>query len=399
MFSVRRTFLVLVVVALAAGLASQVDAAFWIGGPSAALKFNNDGTDAAVTATDGRITSVQGLAFAGGQLYIYSYTPGLTLRFDSITGSVDPTWSINDPNNKPVDLVVGPDGKFYAVVITTGVGRQIARYNSDGSFDKIFIARGASGETEAQTAKWGPDGKFYLNAAGGEKKITRWNADGSFDKVFADTGAAGMSNPTGFTFDGLGRLYVGDFTAGKAPFRFNADGSYDMTLAECGYAEQMLDWIDEKLAANPVEGITTWDPGTNTWTALQDPPYTWSHGFVVEPSGTPGPGWIKLTVTFLDFGGDKTLQPVRVQVMQNGSPVGDPITKFLDNQDAFIVDNLVAGTYSLVVSSSKCPDATVSGIQVLSGQEKAETVSLKNGDVDGDKTITSTDLSPIIKNL
>jgi len=167
------------------------------------------------------------------------------------------------------------------------MGRQVARYNADGSFDTMFVPKGTNGVNEAAYVEFGPDGKLYVGAGPAERSITRWNADGTFDTVFANCGAAGMDNPTGFTFDSLGRVYVADYTNGKAPVRFKADGSFDMKLADVGYAEHAMDWIGGNLASNPVEGIRVWNEATNTWSDLPNPTMVWTQGFAAEPVPEP----------------------------------------------------------------------------------------------------------------
>lgn len=111
---------VLAVLALVVLGVSQACAEFWVGKGAVAYRYNNDGTLTGITASDSRIGTVQGLAYRGGNIYAFDYGAGVTLRFNVSTGAVDSSWSITDSVNKPLDITVGPDGKFYLVVVTVG---------------------------------------------------------------------------------------------------------------------------------------------------------------------------------------------------------------------------------------------------------------------------------------
>ena len=390
MFAVRSLLLRWVALAVVLAWPTAGQTAFWTGKGAVAVKYNDDGTSAGVTVSDARIASVQWLMYDSGKLYVVDYGSGKVLRFDTTTRAVDPAWIISDTTNKPLRIVIGPDGKFCVVVVTTGVGRQVARYNSDGTFDKILITNGTA-TGEASDLHWGSNGKLYV-MAGADRKLYRFNADGTFLDTFADLGSMWMLNPTDFTWDESGRVYIGDYAAGKGIVRLKADGSYDITLADPGTGEHALGWLNGRLVANPSEGIKVWDEPTNTWTDVQRPPVSWTQGMAVEPTTFPEPGWIKVHVTLSDFAGEASLSPVKIELMQSGVSVAS-VSVFLDGSGNYIWPKLDAGIYDVAVSANGWLRKVVSGVMVDNNTETLCSVSLTNGDVDGDNEITSTDLS------
>jgi hypothetical protein len=98
-----------------------------------------------------------------------------------------------------------------------------------------------------------------------------------------------------------------------------------------------------------------------------------------------------------DYNGDKSLTPVRIDLIHNGSPMRREMV-FLGADGSYALENVYAGTYTVSFSAHQCLNKNAA-ITVSSGSTSTCDVSLVNGDADGDNHITSTDLSILLKNL
>jgi Ca2+-binding RTX toxin-like protein len=97
------------------------------------------------------------------------------------------------PVDTPIDIAAAPDGS--AVVIASGsglTGRQIIRYNADGSIDKSFASDGRFLLTfDATAVAIAPDGRVI---AAGSNTVMRLNPDGGVDDNFGFNGFATITS-------------------------------------------------------------------------------------------------------------------------------------------------------------------------------------------------------------
>ncbi len=96
-------------------------------------------------------------------------------------------------------------------------------------------------------------------------------------------------------------------------------------------------------------------------------------------------------VNWMDYAGSNWLMPVGVQFVQS-NVVRRTERVFLDASNNFSISGIDAGTYNLVFSAAGCLREVVSGV-AFGTTPVAVTVSLQNGDLNGDNAIGLADLS------
>ncbi|OGO35473.1 MAG: hypothetical protein A2147_04790 [Chloroflexi bacterium RBG_16_57_8] len=107
----------------------------------------------------------------------------------------------------------------------------------------------------------------------------------------------------------------------------------------------------------------------------------------------PGAGGkIGGAITLQSFTGDKTLTPVRIEVLQ-GSTVIQSEDRTLEQSSAYTTGLLAPGTYDIAFSARGFLKEVVPGVLVESDETTPVSVTLLNGDVDGDNSVGTPDFS------
>jgi hypothetical protein len=151
-----------------------------------------DSTGASLGAlTDATLNQPGDVAFdAAGDLYVVN--PGMANVLKSVAGTQPFTEFVGVQSGgltNPIALSFGPDGELYVVDQSTS---NINRYNSDGSFDTVFIQFPLFQPADLE---FGRDGKLYVlgsDLLSGAGQVLRFAADGSPDGVLID---GGLTNP------------------------------------------------------------------------------------------------------------------------------------------------------------------------------------------------------------
>lgn len=100
------------------------------------------------------------------------------------------------PVETPIDIAAAPDGSAAVIASGSGLtGRQIIRYNADGSIDQSFASNGRFFLTfDATAVAIAPDGKVI---AAGSNTVMRLDADGGVDDNFGFNGFATITSSGG----------------------------------------------------------------------------------------------------------------------------------------------------------------------------------------------------------
>ncbi|MCS7310832.1 MAG: hypothetical protein NZ741_11485 [Armatimonadetes bacterium] len=99
-------------------------------------------------------------------------------------------------------------------------------------------------------------------------------------------------------------------------------------------------------------------------------------------------------VELQDFGGDLTQVPVTVEIRQDGNVVRTE-TLTLDAGGGYTLSNLTPGTYDLAFKASHWL-RRVRTVEVVSSDVLGVSVSLVNGDVDGDNEVSLLDFGALV---
>ncbi|MCS6951106.1 MAG: dockerin type I domain-containing protein, partial [bacterium] len=99
-------------------------------------------------------------------------------------------------------------------------------------------------------------------------------------------------------------------------------------------------------------------------------------------------------VELQDFGGDLTQVPITIEIRQDGNVVRTE-TLTLDAQGGYTLSNLTPGTYDLAFKASHWLRRVVT-VEVVSSDVLGVSVSLVNGDVDGDNDVSLLDFGELV---
>lgn len=407
--SVKLALVSLVVLSVSISVAH---ADFWANdglgpGGNVLKKYNTDGTYANLSIETGMF-DVRKLGYYDGYVYAVDTGGGTVKRWNSTNGSPDSTWSISAVN--PLGIGFDSFGKLYLCIYGNSNGQgdgltQVARYNRETGTPDGWVASGYTIYQPGDVA-FDAAGKVYV-ADSNRSIIERFNADGTFEKIFAQGNGLLGNTVSCMTFDSIGRLYTGCWGSASIQ-RWAVDGTFEGALAGyTNYQGQMAFQGDQLMVKYSAYGTFGCVPGASvdgvisgTWLGTGDSKEDWGwtrQGLAVIPA-TPTNGWINLKVVFQDFTGDKTLVPVKIEVYKGGVSTGDARTVFLSN-DSYVLTNLVPGSdYTVAVSAAKWL-RTVVPVSVTAGQGATCVVTLKNGDLDGDNQVTSTDMSILLRNI
>lgn len=158
------------------------------GGNENVHSFNSSGASVATFNTAGTPTAVAfsnaGTLYAASSQGIEEYDTN-TSSFNTIVQAAS-----GGPSN-PADLAFGPDGKLYVLDIS-GSGPAVYQYNADGSDQSTFLT--FASDFQPANMAFGPDGRLYVSGVDFDTsagEVIRFNSNGSFDDVFVDD----LSNP------------------------------------------------------------------------------------------------------------------------------------------------------------------------------------------------------------
>jgi DNA-binding beta-propeller fold protein YncE len=162
--------------------------------------YNADGTSNSTLNGDATLPLLAPTSVAfdsNGNVYVANQNGGNVIKFDTTANTFSQFVPVLDHGlTIPTDLIFGPDHKLYIVDDDSAVAK-VLRYNSDGSFDTVFVDYGKTFFTPWGIA-FGPDGEAYISGtdaiAGGE--VLRYKTNGTFDGIFA----SGLNNPTFIAF-------------------------------------------------------------------------------------------------------------------------------------------------------------------------------------------------------
>ena len=214
----------------AAGTSGSVDPSFHSGsGP--------DGSIFAVAIqSDGKI-------IIGGNFFSYNGTRSRGIARLNTDGSLDTSFDGGGAgvNNSVYAVAIQSDGKIIIgenFIYNDTFGERIVRLNTDGSLDTSFNASGLGVDDSVAAVAIQSDGKiiiggFFLGDNGTpSKQIARLNTDGSFDTSFNAGGAGPTSTVQTVTIQSDGKIIIGESfsyngTIGNRIARLNTDGSFD----------------------------------------------------------------------------------------------------------------------------------------------------------------------------
>jgi DNA-binding beta-propeller fold protein YncE len=205
-----------------AGLHGQGDIAFRAGYMYVSSQNNNevmrfDATtgafvDAFVTASSGGISAPIGLSFGPDanndgvpELYVAGQSSNSVVRYDGVTGQPLGTFVTAGSGGltTPAGMCFDPS-QTYLYVASSGTN-QILKYNAQtGAYVGVAAASGLS---NPQDVKVGPDGLLYVLSAG-NNRIERFNTSGTYVDDYVPAGSGGMVSPYRMTFGPDGDLYV-----------------------------------------------------------------------------------------------------------------------------------------------------------------------------------------------
>jgi uncharacterized delta-60 repeat protein len=131
---------------------------------------------------------------------------------------------------------------------------RVARINSDGSIDTLFLATGAGANSPVWSAAIQGDGKILI---GGEfttyngtnrGRIARLNSNGSLDTTFLNTGAGANAGVYSLALQSDGKVLIGGYfttyngTSRGYIARLNSDGSLDTSFLTTGAGASGTVW-------------------------------------------------------------------------------------------------------------------------------------------------------------
>jgi DNA-binding beta-propeller fold protein YncE len=156
-----------------------------------------DSTGASLGAlSDATLNQPNDVAFdAAGDLYIVN--PGMANVLKSVAGTQPLAQFVGVQSGGltiPTTLTFGPDGELYVLDHSTS---NINRYNSDGSFDTIFVQ---FSQFQASDLEFGPDGKLYVlgsDLLSGAGQVLQFAADGTPEGALV---SGGLTNPRFLVF-------------------------------------------------------------------------------------------------------------------------------------------------------------------------------------------------------
>lgn len=106
---------------------------------------------------------------------------------------------------------------------------------------------------------------------------------------------------------------------------------------------------------------------------------------------------LNVNVTLEDYHGDFDLLPIKAVLKQGSTTVATQIVTPAGPTTSIQFQNLSTGSYTVQVRAAKFLSKTASATVGSTGG--SVDISLPNGDLDGDGTVTSTDVSNVIKNI
>ncbi|MCP4386651.1 MAG: hypothetical protein GY802_00015, partial [Gammaproteobacteria bacterium] len=232
---------------------------------------------------DGAYTLSDLLATGIGNGYGNGASDGI-FRFDGVTGSFISAFDDPAQISDPIELIMGPDGKYYVSGYNSD---NILRFNADGSYFDEFVSPNLGGLISPTGIAFGPSGKLYV-ASEGTNEILRYYANGSFDKVFGTSGG-GMDEPGGITFGPDGDLYATSWNSSEIYMYDGTDGGLPTLVIGSGLSgpEQIYfdadgdlfiaDTSNDRIARYDGLSLTTFTSGTAP---------VKSGGLVVGPDGS-----------------------------------------------------------------------------------------------------------------
>jgi uncharacterized delta-60 repeat protein len=275
----------------------------------ALARFNSDGTPDGFEGVGGdqpndfTIPADAALESDGKLLLLASSDsqPGLYLRREMADGGSDE--SFGDFGQLSLasgsHVAVQADGR-----IVVASNSNIARYNTDGTIDRLF---GTNGSVSTGLGTLGngagpggitvlPDGKllFLGENAAGQLILLRYHANGNLDASFGSAGkalVAASQGPSHLMVDASGRIIVSGTTPnGGAPYvdRFNPNGSVDLSFGTAGSAPSptipadLALQADGKILLTSSSGTTSGTSGIVARLLTNDPLPTANQRFVAQ---------------------------------------------------------------------------------------------------------------------
>jgi streptogramin lyase len=159
-----------------------------LGGNGVVHLYDSSGTSVTTLSPAGDPTAV---AFSpAGNLYAAT-SQGIE-EYDTTTDSFNTIVlaASGGPSN-PADLAFGADGKLYVLDISSA-DPAVYQYNTDGTDQSTFLT--FASDFQPANFAFGPDGGLYVTGQdldSGAGEVLRYNSNGSFDDVFI----SGLTNP------------------------------------------------------------------------------------------------------------------------------------------------------------------------------------------------------------
>lgn len=206
----------------------------------------------------------------------------------------------------------------------------------------------------------------------------------------------------------VARRYMGRvlFITGVTP-GWVATGVDDPATTEVENTRRTLGWHNLTMVYGASE-VEYYVDGVRTFYFTHDRPQIWDAFAIAGNESSPIPAWydevyaesfspgtVRVHVGLQDFGGDPTTIPVSVELIDSASNSTLFENLFMDTRGFVTVTAPAAGTYDVRVKASHWLSKLVVGAPVSSNGNYGLSVSLLNGDVDGDNEVGGSDLSEV----
>jgi hypothetical protein len=117
----------------------------------------------------------------------------------------------------------------------------------------------------------------------------------------------------------------------------------------------------------------------------------------IEVATLEAPGDVAGTIALADYTGDITRVPIYAEIMNESGPVGSAVVH-LPEDGTFQISNVQSGDYTIVFSACKSLNVAVPVTVTPGGVTDIGTITMPNGDLNGDNSVGFADFNILRKN-